>query len=40
MDGPGGYYAEWDKTEKYHMISPICGTLKKMNKPNKTETHL
>jgi len=27
MDGPGGYYTKWNKSEKdkYHMISFICG---------------
>ena len=27
MDGPGAYYAKWNKSEKnkYHMISFICG---------------
>ena len=31
MDGPRDYHAKWSKSEKekYHMISLICGILKK-----------
>ena len=31
MDGPGGYYAKWSKSDKdkYCMISFICGSKKK-----------
>ena len=27
MDGPGGYYAKWNKSDKdkYSMLSLICG---------------
>ena len=33
MDGPKDYHTEWSKSEndKYHMISIICGIVKKNN---------
>jgi len=32
MDGPKDYHTEWSKSEndKYHMISIICGIVKKI----------
>ena len=43
MNGPWGYNAKWNKSEKdkYHMISPICGILKqnfKTKEKNKEKT--
>ena len=36
MGGCGGYYAQWNKTEKdkYGMVSLICGILKEKKKLN------
>ena len=42
MDGPGEYYAKWNKSEedKYSMLSLTCGILKvkQMNVLNKRKT--
>ena len=32
MDGPGGHYTKLNKSDKYHMISVICGVKKKKKK--------
>ena len=29
MNGPGGHYTKLNKSDKYHMISVICGVKKK-----------
>ena len=40
MNRPRVYYAKWkkSKTDKYCMISPICG-IEKINKQNKYREH-